>query len=110
MTVWSTGVVPVSSTNTPDERLTLPVRVSALNVSASGGIGSGGAGMRASDGSGTGGPRSRGDAGRPRRYTEPPADRPNPRANGRVGFHDGDGRSSTRIERRGGGRDRHHRE
>src|SRR6188472_303173 len=53
MTVPSTGVLPVSSTNTPDDRLTLPVRVSALYVSASPRIGSGGAGIRASDGSDT---------------------------------------------------------
>ena len=44
---------PVSSTNTPDERLIFPGRVSFRNVSARPRIGSGGAGMRASDGSDT---------------------------------------------------------
>ena len=54
MTVGSTGVVPVSSTNTPELRLILPVRGSVLKASARPRIESGGAGMRASDGKDTG--------------------------------------------------------
>ena len=54
MTVGRTGVVPVSSTKTPELRLILPVRGSVLKASARPRIESGGAGMRASDGSDTG--------------------------------------------------------
>ena len=53
ITEGRTGVLPVSSTKTPDDRLILPGRGSVRNASARPRIGSGGAGMRASDGRAT---------------------------------------------------------